>query len=120
MDKVKVFISVPMGGRADEEIRHDIDSAKIDISNDPAFEGCEVEIIDNFIEKPEGVGKLYCLGEAIKKLGDCDYVFMCPGWKLAKGCHVEMAVASNYSIPVFGHITAGYYESANGSWRPVY
>lgn len=91
----KIFISVPMRGRTDEEIKKEIDKAReILIKKYP-----ECEIVDNFIKKPEGNDEaLYCLGEAIKKLGNCDAVYFCDGWVKARGCLVERSVALAYDI----------------------
>ena len=64
---MKVFISVGMRGRDDEEIKNDISRATKDILN----RWSDAEVVDNFVERPEDVSeRLYCLGEAIKILGD--------------------------------------------------
>lgn len=93
----KVFISVGMRGRTDEDVMADIKRAKLNISN--MFD--DVKIIDNWdCECPDEAVRLYCLGEAIKKLGDCDICYFVKGWQKHKGCIVEMEVCKLYGIEI--------------------
>ena len=90
----KVFLSVPMSGKTEAEIRKEIDYLK-------SFADSKTDLcVDNFIDAPWYGSQLYCLGEAIKKLGYCDVIFMHPDWKSAKGCRVEEFVAREYGIEV--------------------
>lgn len=94
---MKVFISVGMRGRSDEEIKNDITRATKDILN----RWPDAEVVDNFVEKPEDVSeRLYCLGEAIKILGDCDACYFVKGWRKYSGCQVEMEVCMQYDIDI--------------------
>jgi len=92
----KVFISVGMRGRTNEEIKTDIDNATRHIRS---LFGDDVEIVDNFVERPEGnTQRLYCLGESIKRLGECDYCYFCYNWKAYHGCNIEYNVCLRYGI----------------------
>lgn len=60
-----------------------------------------VHIIDNSkCEAPRGSGRLYYLGEAIKKLDSVDAVIFADDWSDHKGCVVERTVAEAYGIPI--------------------
>ena len=95
---MKVFISVGMRGRSDEDIKNDIDRATKDILN----RWSDAEIVDNFVEKPENATeRLYYLGEAIKKLGECDVCYFVGDWWNYSGCAVEHEVCNQYGIMRF-------------------
>lgn len=100
MRNLKVFISVPMNGRTCEEIAKDIEDAKAYI-HEKFDHVCVVEIVDNFITRPEdNKQRLYCLGEAIKKIGECDICYFAPGWEKYRGCQVEYEVCNFYDIGI--------------------
>ena len=92
----KVFISVGMRGRHALDVTRDICEAKTKI-----FElfGDDVEIIHNYdCVGPENAGRLWYLGEAIKKLGDCDACYFIDGWQKHKGCVAEREICKLYGI----------------------
>jgi hypothetical protein len=95
----KLFISCPMKGRTEENIRasmqkmHKIAEATL---------GEELEVIPSYIEHrpPENSKEaIWYLGESIKKLSEAD-IFICVDnnyeWS---GCYVEQRVAHEYGIP---------------------
>lgn len=89
----KVFLSLPMSGHTDEWIRDQIELMKHALKDDEIA-------VDNYIEKPEGSERLYCLGEAIKKLGECDAIMLHPRWIDANGCVIEYYVARQYGLEI--------------------
>lgn len=96
----KLFISVPMKGRTEENIRKTYD--KLHKLAETAF-GEELEVIQTYIEdRPPKTNHeaVWYLGESIKKLSEADYFI---GFHLYgspwKGCEVERKVAKNYDIP---------------------
>ena len=101
----KLFVSVPMKGRTEEEIKESIQKMK---KIAEIYEGEELELIDSYIEdKPPKDSKeaVWFLGESLKKLAQAD-VFMgiCEiyDWN---GCCIEMETAKKngikaYTIPV--------------------
>lgn len=99
----KVFVSVPMRGRSEEDIKNDIDNAMIDLQEYMArYNNLEFIFVDNLISPPEGNHqRLYCLGEAIKKMGDCDWIIFCKNWERYSGCNVEHMVALQYGLKIF-------------------
>lgn len=94
----KVFISVGMRGREEQEVVSDILRANTKIID---MFGEYVEIIDNWdCRGPVNAGRLYYLGEAIKKLGDCDICYFVKGWQNHKGCVAEYEVCKLYGIKI--------------------
>lgn len=97
----KVFISVGMRGRADEAVWNDINMAGRKIYE--MFKG-DVGIYHNMMcEKPDyskEPGRLYYLGEAIKKLGECDVCYFVEGWQNYKGCKAEYEICKLYGIEI--------------------
>lgn len=93
----KVFVSVGMTGRYECDVAQDISRAYADIIK--RFSGCE--IVDNWCcDGPEYDGRLWYLGEAIKKLGDCDACYFVKGWQNYKGCRAEMEICKIYGIEI--------------------
>lgn len=97
----KLFVSVPMKGRTEEEIRKTIDKMK---KIAEIFEGEELELIDSYIEdNPPKDSKeaVWYLGESIKKLAKAD-VFMgiCESYDW-NGCCIEREAAEKYGIKAY-------------------
>ena len=94
---MKVFISQPMNGVAEEEVlatRQGIFEAftKLVKSDDP------VELIDSYHKTniPENAGRLWFLGNSISLMDQADIVIFAPGWSEAKGCALEFSVTCAY------------------------
>ena len=97
----KLFVSVPMKGRTEEEIKTSIQKMK---KVAEIYEGEELELIDSYIEdNPPKDNKqaIWYLGESLKKLAQAD-VFMgiCEiyDWN---GCCIEMETAGKYGIKAY-------------------
>ena len=97
----KLFISCPMKGRTEENIRSSMDRLH-KIAEE--FFNQKLEVIPSYIEdKPPVDSKqaVWYLGEAIKKMAEADYfIGVEPGGVFA-GCWIENEVARSYDIPMF-------------------
>ena len=94
----KLFVSVPMRGRTEDEIKTSIKKMKRIAE---IYEGEELELIDSYIEDnpPQNTKEaVWYLGESLKKLAQAD-VFMgiSDAWDW-NGCQIESDVASRYGI----------------------
>lgn len=92
----KLFISQPMNGKTDEEIKavreKAIESAKKQIGED-------VEIIDSFFENaPHDAKPLWFLGKSLQLLAEADIAYFAKGWESARGCKIENICATEYGI----------------------
>lgn len=92
---MRVFISMPMRGKTEEQIREEMEQVKKD------FAFSDAEFIDSFIPNCEEKTPLECMAESIKLMDTADAVFFAHGWEMARGCRVEYAVAHNYNIPIY-------------------
>lgn len=95
----KLFISVPMKGRTEENIRKSFKQMK-NIAE--AIFGEELEIIDTWISKDCGddvknYGVWY-LGKSIEFLSKADYFIGVAYCGEFKGCNVELEIARAYGI----------------------
>ena len=96
---MKVFISQPMNGLSDEEIKQEREKIKIFLNK--KFYYCDVEIIDSFFENaPHDAKPVWYLGESIKLLSTADLLYLAKDWENARGCKMERMVAVNYEIPI--------------------
>lgn len=97
----KLFVSVPMKGRTEEEIKASIQKMK---KIAEIYEGEELELIDSYIEdNPPKDSKeaVWYLGESLKKLAQAD-VFMgiCESYNW-NGCEIERNTAERYDIKAY-------------------
>lgn len=99
---MKVFISVPMRGRTDEEIAKAIEIAKSKLSEMAQKNQEYIIYVDNFVSMRDDTDikdpAMYCLGGAIQKMSKCDAIYFCPGWDEARGCIIERQVAIQYGL----------------------
>lgn len=70
----KIFISQPMNGKTDEEIKKEREKA------------------------PIGAKPLWFLGKSIELLSNANVVYFVKGWKEARGCRIEHQCAVQYGI----------------------
>lgn len=102
----KLFISQPMNGKTDDEIR-----AERQRMIDKAVEhfGEPVNIINSFFDEnnpitflTEGFDGLGHLGMSLCLLSKADAVMFADGWQNFRGCKIEHECAIQYGIPVIG------------------
>lgn len=97
----KLFVSVPMKGRTEEEIKASIQKMK---KVAEIYEGEELELIDSYIEdNPPKDSKeaVWYLGESLKKLAQADVfigIYESYDWN---GCYIERETADKYGIKVY-------------------
>ena len=92
----KVFISMPMSGKTDEEIVKEFKSTKKRVLE--LFDGCQVidSIFSNFDLDNNANTPIHYLGRSIELLADADVVYFAKGWEKARGCLIEYQVAKTY------------------------
>lgn len=94
----KLFISQPMRGKTDDEIKTERAKA---IQKAEEIVGEPIELIDSFFEKaPANAKPLWFLGKSLELLSDADLAYFAPGWKEARGCRIEHTSAIQYGIMV--------------------
>lgn len=93
----KLFISQPMAGKTDVEIKHEREK----IIKEVTKRFGEVTVIDTFIESaPPCVNSLWYLGKSIEFLSKADYAYFAKGWKNYRGCRIEHECAVQYGIKI--------------------
>ena len=95
----KLFISCPMKGRTEENIKDSMD--RMHKIAELIFRE-ELEVIQTYIphKVPENVNRsVWCLGESIKKLAEADYFIGVTYSSAFRGCAIESEVARAYGIP---------------------
>lgn len=97
----KLFVSVPMKGRAEEEIKASIQKMK---KIAEIYEGEELELIDSYIEdNPPKDSKeaVWYLGESLKKLAQADIFVGINEAYDRNGCYIERDTAQRYGIKAY-------------------
>jgi hypothetical protein len=94
---MKAFISQPMNGMTDDEIRARREEL---IRIIKLHCGENTEIIDSFTKSEEivGKGRIAMLGDSISMMRDADVVLFAKGWQNSAGCNVEHEVCVQYHI----------------------
>nr|DAF20959.1 MAG TPA: protein of unknown function (DUF1937) [Caudoviricetes sp.] len=93
---MKIFISQPMKGLSEKEIKSNREKA---IKKIKSLYGDDAEIIDSYIEG--GSTPLWCLGKSIELLSTADVAYFLKGWNTARGCRIEYMCADNYGIGAY-------------------
>lgn len=95
----KVFISIPMNGRPEEEVLTEIQEITNYIHH--TF-GDDIDVVHSLWtpqpNKRYPNPRIYYLGKAIVKMGICDTVVFAKGWREVRGCRIEEKVAIEYGL----------------------
>ena len=97
----KLFISQPMNGKTDEEIK----AERAEIVKRVTKHFGEVEVIDSFIEEnaPDSANSgLWYLGKSLELLSVSDCAYFADGWQNYRGCKIEHECAVQYGIDIAG------------------
>ncbi len=98
----KLFISAPMKGRTEAQIRTTM--AQMHHIAEAVFQE-ELEPIETYISDgpPENSNTaLWCLGESIKRMAEADYfIGIYDEEKGFRGCAIESQAARSYNLPSF-------------------
>lgn len=116
----KLFVSVPMKGRTEEEIKASIQKMK---KIAEIYEGEELELIDSYIEdNPPKDSKeaVWYLGESLKKLAQADvFIGIDDTWNW-NGCYIEMETANRYGIKVYTILARYVIDNYNALVRKLH
>lgn len=133
---MRVFVSIPMKGRADHEVDaeirdmvmkfhevmklHDEDFRKYWLGEDFSYDDYTILFLDNLyadiatnalsqfsLPNKNNISLLY-LGEAIKTMAYCDTIMLAPGTEKARGCQVE-----SYVYQIYGDYNRTIYMQEN-------
>lgn len=103
-DKIKVFISQPMGDKTNYEILKEREAA---IKTIKKKYGKDVEIIESYAplfcleyNPDKGCIPLKYLSKSIEQLADAHIAYFCKGWDEYRGCRIEYLCAKSYDITI--------------------
>ena len=94
---MKVMINQPMNGKTEEQIKEE---RQIIVDK---FNKMHIDIINTLFtgEIPQDCNvAVYYLGKSISAMKDIDALYMCNGWREARGCQIEYEVAMKYGIKI--------------------
>ena len=115
MDKLKVFISMPMNGKSKSEIEdayHKEWKKVRDFISEKGYKGKivrDIEIFNGYVELEENSNvrnsALNYLGASLQKLAEADVLWMGNGWTDSRGCRLERKCAAQYGMDVLDGMT---------------
>lgn len=97
----KLFVSVPMKGRTEDEIKANIQKMK---KIAETLEGEQLELIDSYIEDnpPQtNTQAIWYLGKSLEKLAGADVFIGIDEIYVWKGCRIETNTAEAYGIKTY-------------------
>lgn len=92
---LKLFVSVPMNGKAVAEI---VEQMKQAHQAAERIVGVPLVLLDTVFDLPEGTRPLGYIAESIKMLAEADVAYFCDGWERARGCRIEWMCARDYGV----------------------
>lgn len=93
----RVFISQPMNGRSNEEIKAEREYIADKIAE--FYKQEPVQVIDSFLEDaPHDAKPLWFLGKSLELLSTADIAVFAKRWRSARGCMIEHECAVAYGI----------------------
>lgn len=99
---MKVFLSMPMGGKGEAEYNEEKERAYTFLVE--TLGRTDIEIISSFIPAAAGQEnrnkQLHYLGQAISMMADAELALFMTGWSQGRGCIIENEVARQYNIPI--------------------
>lgn len=102
---MKIFISQPMKGLTDEEIKSERERVIHKLQN--MYPEQILEFIPSFVEEDPPVSikenniPIWYLSKSIEKLAEADFVYFVDGWSGGKGCMCEHQATRLYGIKYF-------------------
>lgn len=95
----KLFISQPMFGKTDEEIKSERNEILQRVKE--IYPNEDIVLIDSLFENaPYATTPLWFLGKSLELLSTADIVYFAKGWKEYRACSIEHKCAMEYGINV--------------------
>ena len=116
----KLFVSVPMKGRTEEEIKASIQKMK---KIAEIYEGEELELIDSYIEDnppKDNNQAIWFIGKSLEKLATADvFIGISETWDW-NGCYIEQEVAGRYGIKSYSVNSRFIIDNYDALVRPLH
>lgn len=90
---MKIYISIPITGHDEAEVRDHADLIKANLSragHQP------VSPFDIYAGENPTYADYLCAD--LRKLADCDAIFLCRGWQFSRGCRIERTFAHEFNL----------------------
>lgn len=94
----KIFISQPMKGKSNEEIKKEREVIIDEISK--KLDSEDFEVLDTVFEDFDGATPLKFLAKSLMVMADADVVYFADGWRAARGCRIENRCAIAYGLNI--------------------
>lgn len=94
---MKIFISQPMNGKTEEQIRMERDEVILKLRQQY---GENIEILDTIFDLDKNTHPLVYLGKSIEALAQADLAYFMKGWDETRGCVAEYFCATRYGIDI--------------------
>lgn len=92
---MKIYLSLPISGRDENEARHHADLMKAALSR----AGHDVVNPFDIIPCKNPTYADYLCAD-LRELADCDAIFLCEGWQFSRGCRIERTFAEEFGKQV--------------------
>lgn len=103
----KLFISCPMRGRTEKDIKETMDRMAAAARTIIGEEVCVIPSFISGLSTDRNEEKIRMLGKSIQLMADADYVVNLDVSYEFPGCNIERNIADSYGIPII-HLQAKY------------
>lgn len=94
----KIFISQPMKGKTNEEIKKEREIIIEQI--DKKLNGEPFEVMDTVFDDFDGATPLKFLAKSLMVMAEADAVYFADGWRDTRGCRIEKRCAIAYDLNI--------------------
>jgi len=96
----RVFISLPMNGRTEKQVKRDRQKAFLSVKK---IIGEDAVLVDTTVKEdpPEGINPgLWYMGKSLEIMASCDIAYFADEWTQYRGCRIENECAIIYGLEI--------------------
>ena len=92
---MRTYISIPISGHDEKEVREHADLIKAALSR------AGHDVVNPFDITPcKNPTYADYLCADLRELADCEAIFLCDGWRFSRGCRIERTFAEEFGLSV--------------------
>lgn len=102
MSKGRAMISLPMGGKSEQEIVDTMKRAMKELIRN-GYEVADTLFSEEWAKNQESEcphSPLWFLAKSLEEMSRCNTVYFCDGWEKARGCKIEHEAAVEYGLHI--------------------
>ena len=102
MSKGRAMISLPMGGKSEQEITDTMKQVMKELIRN-GYEVADTLFSEEWAKNQDSYNPhspLWFLAKSLEEMSRCNVVYFCKGWEQARGCRIEHEAAKEYGLTI--------------------